>query len=142
MPWRNTIWRGLDLIIGAIFIYAGTLKAIQPLRFANDIENYHLVPWALGVRFAFYLPWLEILCGIALLLRRLYGGALAVLLALALTFIGATLSAKLRGIDIACGCFGRASNNLGFTWHLALNLAILAGVALLMRRINLVRDLP
>ena len=76
----NRFWRGLDLIIGAIFIYAGTLKAMQPLGFANDIENYHLVPWALGVRFAFYLPWLEIFCGIALILRRLYGGALAILM--------------------------------------------------------------
>jgi putative oxidoreductase len=127
----NWFWRGLDLIIGAIFIYAGILKAMQPLRFANDIENYHVVPWVLGIRFAFYLPWLEIFCGIALILRRLYGGALAILTALTFVFIGATISAKARGIDIKCGCFGHASDNLGFTSHLLLNLAILAGLVFL-----------
>jgi putative oxidoreductase len=138
----NRFWRGLDLIIGAIFIYAGTLKAMQPLRFANDIENYHVVPWALGVRFAFYLPWLEIFCGIALVSRRLYGGALAILIALTCVFVGATISAKVRGIDITCGCFGRASDNLSFTSHLALNLAIFAALILLAWRTNLKRDTP
>ena len=128
------LWRVLDFIIGGIFIYAGAVKAMQPISFANDIENYHVVPWAIGVRLAFYLPWLEIFCGVALILRRLYAGALAILLALTFVFIGATVSAKWRGIDITCGCFGHASDNLGFTSHIALNLGILVGVAFLMRQ--------
>lgn len=139
MKW---FWRALDFVIGGIFIYAGVLKVIEPIRFASDIENYHLVPWSIGVRLAFYLPWLEIFCGLALILRRLYAGALAIILALTVVFICATIAAKLRGIDITCGCFGRASDNLGFISHLALNVAILAGVAFLMRRMNLIRDLP
>jgi putative oxidoreductase len=130
----NWFWRIADFAIGGIFIYAGVLKAMEPIRFAGDIENYHVIPWALGVRLAFYLPWLEILCGIAVIFRRLYAGGLITLLALTLVFIGATISAKLRGIDITCGCFGHASDNLGFTAHLVLNLVILIGLVLLMRR--------
>ena len=131
MKW---LWRGVDLVLGGIFIYAGVLKVIEPLRFASDIENYHIVPWPLGVRLAFYLPWLEILCGLGLVIRRLYAGALAILCGLVLLFLIATISAKWRGIDITCGCFGSASNNLSFGWHLALDFAILAGLAMLSMR--------
>ncbi len=130
----NLFWRIVDFVVGGIFIYAGVLKAMEPIRFASDIENYHVIPWALGVRLAFYLPWLEILCGAAVIFRRLYAGGLVTLLALTLVFIGATISAKVRGIDITCGCFGYASDNLGFIAHLALNLIILIGVVLLLRR--------
>jgi len=120
------VWRIAEFIVGGIFIYAGVLKAMEPLRFANDIENYHVLPWAIGVRLAFYLPWLEILCGLALIIRRLNSGALSILLGLMLIFIGATIAAKARGIDITCGCFGHVSKNLSFTWHLVLDFAILA----------------
>jgi putative oxidoreductase len=128
------LWRSFDFILGAVFIYAGALKALAPARFANDIENYHLIPWTIGVRFAFYLPWLEILCGLALIARRLYFGALAILITLIFVFIGATLAAKWRGIDISCGCFGVASNNLSFGWHLVLDFVILAALVILWRR--------
>ena len=86
-------WRILDFVIGGIFIYAGVVKAIHPLQFAYDIANYDAVPWPFGVRMAFYLPWLEIICGALLILRRFYAGALALILALTLVFIGAIASA-------------------------------------------------
>jgi putative oxidoreductase len=127
-------WSFLAVILGALFIYAGAVKAFDPVRFAGDIENYHLLPWPVGVRLAFYLPWLEILCGLALIFRRLYSGALVLVLPLMLVFIGATISAKARGLDISCGCFGHVSDQLSFAWHLVLDFAILAGLgALLMR---------
>ena len=131
-PWRNVIWRVLDLAIGGIFIYAGVLKALDPITFAGDIDNYHMLPWLFSMRLAFYLPWLEIFCGLALVLRRLYAGALAILLALVVVFIGANVIAKVRGLDVKCGCFGHISDNLGFASHMALNTAILVALALLM----------
>jgi putative oxidoreductase len=131
---RNIIWRVLDLIVGGLFIYAGVLKALDPIRFAGDIDNYHMLPWMLSVRLSFYLPWLEVFCGLALVLRRFYAGALAILMALIVIFIGANVVAKMRGLDVKCGCFGHISDNLGFASHMALNLAILVGIALLMRR--------
>jgi putative oxidoreductase len=133
-PRRNFLWRGLDLVIGGIFLYAGISKALDPVQFANDIENFHIVPWALGVRLAFFLPWLEIICGAAVIFRRCYEGALSIFLILTLVFMGAIISARARGLDIKCGCFGHAMDNLGFVSHLVLNLAILAAVALLLRR--------
>ena len=122
------VWRTLDVLIGGLFIYAGVIKAMGPIGFANDIDNYKTLPWMIGVRLAFYLPWLEILCGVALIVRRLYLGGVALLTALIGVFIVASMVAKARGLDITCGCFGHASRNLSFTWHLVLDFAILAGL--------------
>jgi putative oxidoreductase len=116
------------MIVGGIFIYAGAIKALDPIRFSSDIDNYKILPWAIGVRLAFYLPWLEIFCGLALIVRHLYRGGLSILTALASIFIIATIAAKIRGLDITCGCFGHASKNWSFTAHLALDLSLLAAL--------------
>ncbi len=122
------VWRSLAFIIGAIFIYAGVIKALDPVQFANDIDNYKILPWTIGVGLAFYLPWLEMFCGLALISRFFYGGALAVLTGLTSVFLVATVAAKVRGLDITCGCFGHASQNWSFPAHLAVDLAILAAL--------------
>src|SRR2546423_15576349 len=122
---RNILWRIVALIIGGIFIYAGVIKAMDPVGFANDIDNYKIVPWPLTVRLAFYLPWLEILCGLAVILGLLYRGGLLILTMLISIFIIASVIAKVRGLDITCGCFGHASKNWSFPTHLVLDLAIL-----------------
>jgi putative oxidoreductase len=127
-PSRNVLCRIVDLIVGGIFIYAGVIKAIDPLRFAIDIDNYKMLPWAIGVRLAFYLPWLELLCGLALILRFFYRGGLFILAALTFIFIAASIIAKVRGLDITCGCFGHASNNWSFTTHVALDFVILVAL--------------
>jgi putative oxidoreductase len=124
----NIIRRIVDLIIGGVFIYAGVIKALDPIGFANDIDNYKILPWAISAGLAFYLPWLEILCGLALITRRLYLGGLSILTALISVFIVATVAAKVRGLDITCGCFGHASKNWSFTAHLALDLSLLAAL--------------
>ena len=127
----NFLWRILDLIIAAIFIYAGVLKALDPVQLAHDIDHYKILPWAVGVGLAFYLPWLEIFCGLALIVRLFYRGALSILTSLVVVFLGATIAAKVRGLDITCGCFGHASQNWSFPAHLALDLGILVTLAVL-----------
>src|SRR6059058_4300589 len=131
---KSFVWRIVDLIIAAVFIYAGALKVLDPVQFANDIENYKILPWTIGVGLAFYLPWLEIFCGLALILRRLYLGGLTILAALISVFIVATIAAKIRGLDITCGCFGHVSQRWNFSAHLALDLLLLAALILLLFR--------
>ena len=129
--WPAIVRRTLAVLAGAVFVYAGVLKLLDPLRFASDISNYQILPWSVAVRLAFYLPWLEVLCGLALIFQRLFAGALFLTSGLMLIFIGATVSAKARGIDVACGCFGSASGNLSFSWHLVLDFCLLGVLALL-----------
>ena len=128
---KSFVWRILDSIIAAIFIYAGVLKALDPVQLAHDIDHYKILPWAVGAGLAFYLPWLEIFSGLALVFRLFYRGALAILTALVVVFLVATIAAKVRGLDITCGCFGHASQNWSFPTHLALDLAILVALAAL-----------
>jgi uncharacterized membrane protein YphA (DoxX/SURF4 family) len=137
----NLVWRIVGLLVGAIFVFAGITKIIDlpsvrfvdPMEFARDIDNYKILPWTVSVWLAFYLPWLEIICGLALMFRRFYSAALALVLALMVVFIGGSIAAKARGIDISCGCFGHVSDQLSFAWHLVLDFAILAGAAALWR---------
>jgi putative oxidoreductase len=131
----KVVWRIVDLILGGIFIYAGVLKALDPVQFANDIDNYKALPWFFSVRLAFYLPWLEIFCGLAVIFRFLYRGGLSILTALVTVFIGATVAAKMRGLDITCGCFGHASKNWSFSTHLVLDLLILLAALVLSSRV-------
>src|SRR2546430_13573021 len=125
------IWRIGDLVVGGIFVYAGVLKMLDPVQFGLDIDNYKSLPWFISVRLAFYLPWLEIFCGVAIVFRFLYRGGLSILTALILIFIGATIAAKARGLDISCGCFGHASQHWSFAQHMAVDLAIFAALVLL-----------
>lgn len=138
-------WRIVGLLIGAVFIFAGLTKIIDfqpfrvldPMDFARGIDNYKILPWWMSVQLALFLPWLEIICGLALVVRRLYSGALALLLVLLVVFIGVSFAAKARGIDITCGCFGHVSDQLSFAWHMVLDFAILAAmIALWLARPN------
>ena len=124
----SIIYRVLDFLIGGLFIYAGITKVLDPIGFANDIDNYKSVPWAIGVRLAFFLPWLEIFCGLALIARRLYLGGLTIITGLMAVFITISIVAKARGLDITCGCFGHVSKSMTFTWHLLLDFAILGAL--------------
>jgi putative oxidoreductase len=128
----KVFWRILDLSVGGIFVYAGVLKILDPVQFANDIDNYKTLPWFVGVRLAFYLPWLEILCGLAVVFRFLYRGGLSIVTWLIVVFIGATIAAKMRGLDITCGCFGHASQHWSFPQHMAIDLAILIALMALL----------
>jgi hypothetical protein len=127
------VWRIVDLVLGGIFIYAGAIKALDPVRFATDIDNYKILSWFISVRLAFYLLWLEIFCGVALILRRLYLGGLSILAGLISIFIVATVAANVRGLDITCGCFGHASRNWSFSTHVGLNLVLLGATIFLLR---------
>jgi uncharacterized membrane protein YphA (DoxX/SURF4 family) len=146
-------WRILDFVLAGIFIFAGLSKILDldrliadlqqlqfasaladlrnlslasPAEFASGIDNFKIVPWPISVALAFYLPWLEIFCALALVFRFLYRGALAILSASIVVFTLATIAAKVRGLDITCGCFGHASRHWSFTSHLALDLILLA----------------
>ena len=130
---RRYLWRIVAIIIGGLFIYAGAVKVLDPAEFARDIDNYKMLPWQLTVWVGLYLPWLEISCGLALIVRVLYRGSVFILTALMALFIVITIIAKARGLDISCGCFGHASKYLSFAWHLVLDFLLLGGLVLLWK---------
>ncbi|HEX8296673.1 MAG TPA: MauE/DoxX family redox-associated membrane protein [Chthoniobacteraceae bacterium] len=123
------------LIVGGLFIYAGAVKAFETEEFTREIQRYALIPWPdATLLLALYLPWLELVAGVAVIVRRLQVGALAILLLLMLMFTAALTSAWTRGLDIECGCFGKSKQSIrtNFPGLLARDLAILAGAGLLL----------
>lgn len=121
----------LRIIIGGVFVWAGVLKAMDPAAFAEAIEGYQLLPHTASVAIALYLPWLEIVCGVALLAGRLNTGGSATLTILLLIFIVALLSAWWRGLDVACGCFNGTTDTGDYLWPILRDMALLVGLLIL-----------
>ncbi|MDH5672214.1 MAG: hypothetical protein OEZ06_08700 [Myxococcales bacterium] len=94
------------LLLSGIFLYTGVTKLADPGALATDIANYRLLPEALAGPAALLLPVLELVVGAALLSRSHLAGGGALAGALLLAFAAAMAQAKLRGIDLNCGCFG------------------------------------
>lgn len=109
---HKTVILVFRFILGGVFIWAGILKALDPLGFARDIDNYQFFPHAVSFVLALFLPWLEILCGFCVL-SGIYRRTGAFLLSLMLAgFIGLILVTLFRGINVDCGCFGSLSRNV------------------------------
>lgn len=95
----------LRIALGLLFIGASAYKIATPGAFAHQIYNYKLLPtWAINP-LALMLPWLQLLCGIALLINRWTLGAIALVVLMLAAFQTAVASALMRGLNIACGCF-------------------------------------
>lgn len=105
------------LLIGGIMIYASFYKIIEPASFAKSIWYYHMVPGSLINLMALVLPWLELVCGVALIAGFWYRGAAWWVNILLLIFIVALASTIQRGLDIDCGCFKAGESATGPAWQ-------------------------
>jgi putative oxidoreductase len=128
----NCISRVLRLLAGGLFVLAGVLKVLDPAHFAADIDHYRLLPYFAVAPLALYLPWLEIICGLAVIAGPARRSALVLLLALTIVFIVAIASAWMRGLDIRCGCFGAAST-APLSYDLAFDLVLCVVLVWLLR---------
>lgn len=135
---RGRVWGwaglGLRLALAGIFIYAGAVKAPWPQRFALDIESYRLAPPAVAAALARYLPYLEIVAGLGILIRRVAPGATLLLGTLTGVFLVALLSAWARGLEIQCGCFGAGeAAAANYLWWVLRDVVLLAGCVAVWR---------
>lgn len=124
----------LRLAVAGVFLYAGAVKAWDSQQFALDVQNYQLTSWTGSILVAFYLPWLELFCAVALVVRRLVAGALVLLGGMLIVFLGAITSAWVRGLDISCGCFasGERSIQANYPALAGMDLALLGAVGWLL----------
>ncbi|OGD19580.1 MAG: hypothetical protein A2Y70_07640 [Candidatus Aminicenantes bacterium RBG_13_64_14] len=102
------------LVLGGLFVYAGVVKVLDPLDFAQNIRNYRLVGQSLSFIAAVVLPWLEILAGVALAAGIRKRASALFISGLLVFFILLTLVTIARGLDVDCGCFGALSRKSGF----------------------------
>lgn len=93
----------LRWVLGAIFIYAGFIKLLDPKAFAKVIAQYDIVPQILLPPVAVGLPALELLAGMGLIL--MIRGSLSVIFSLLLLFVLVLGYGLLNNLNVDCGCF-------------------------------------
>ena len=93
----------------------------------------------LAFSFLYYLRPSDVIPGLRMIPLAKITGAVAILALLTIIFIIASAVARIRGIDISCGCFGHLSNHLSFAWHLGLDTVLLALLFALWRSKHLRR---
>ncbi|OPY72505.1 MAG: Methylamine utilization protein MauE [Syntrophorhabdus sp. PtaU1.Bin002] len=127
------------IVLAAIFIYAGSLKLVDPKAFARIISHYGLLPEPLLPVVAIGLPIAEVFAGVALIFNLrpgLYGVSVLVLLFVVVLGYGV-----LTEMDIDCGCFGpeELAGRRGLARAFYRDLALL-GAVVFLHWSRLVRD--
>jgi len=119
---------GVRIVLGFIFVIASIEKMADPAAFANSIGNYKLVSPSIGLIVASFLPWIELLSGLALLFGLFSRGSSLLILIMLVVFTGGVISAVLRGLDISCGCFTQDPSVGKVGWYkVGENIAMILG---------------
>ena len=106
MRWFRNKWltRVCGLILGGFFLYACYHKIADPPDFAKSVNNYKLLPGEYVNAVAIFMPWLELLCGLALVTGFARTGAALLSGSLLVLFIGALSYNLYIGHPTICGC--------------------------------------
>jgi putative oxidoreductase len=101
-PWLTV---RVQILLGVVFVVAALPKIADPPSFTHMIYNYRMLPGPLVNAAGLFLPWFELLTGVALVLglwRRTASVAIGALLVVFIVAIGFNLA---RANPIDCGCF-------------------------------------
>ena len=100
--------------LGIVFLYASFGKILDPRTFAGNLLEYQILDSAVLIRtLAAVLPWVEWFCGIFLILGVFVRSASFLSTTLLVTFLISMIQAKVRGLDINCGCFDAGKGPIG-----------------------------
>ena len=121
MPWAFFAMR---VVIGAVFVFTGAVKLMDPAAFADAIERYKIIGPGLSVAAARFLPWIEMVAGAALVAGLFTRGAAVCIASMNVLFAGAIFSVLARQISTDCGCGLPGEGEV--TWiHVAGNIVML-----------------
>ena len=102
---RKSFNVALRLAVGIVLLFSCHNKLLDSTHFAKAIAEYRLLPLPLASDLAVILPWIEFVVGVCLLIGLETPGASSLAVALCGVFEVALVSALIRRLDIACGCF-------------------------------------
>ena len=129
--------------VGGMFLYLAIMKLLDPIEFLKQIREYHVLPESVPIFLtltATTLPWLEVLCAMAVLIGFWRRGA-ALLIAGMLAFFTPMLIWRAAGMvssgEVAtfCGaCFdcGCGTGVVCICPKLAENFSLLAGALIVL----------
>jgi len=97
-------------ILGITFIYASYYKIMSPADFAKMVYGYSLFPDVLINLIAIFLPFVELISGLSLILGIYPRSAALIINGLLLAFILILTINIIRGYEFDCGCFSTAKS--------------------------------
>lgn len=102
------------IVLGGVFIWAGIFKIFDPIGFAKDIANYRIFPHGMSFFLALIMPWIEVICGVFLIVGIYRASNLLILSSILAAFLFLIAITILRGFEIDCGCFGIFSRKVDY----------------------------
>lgn len=114
----------LRFAFGGLFVYTSIYHALHAAKLLQSIKDYAILPGALIPWSGFLLIACEAGIGVALFFGFAARQAAIASTALLLVFTGAMVSAKVRGLDIACGC-GLGDTQVSW-WDVARDIVLIA----------------
>ncbi len=115
----------LRLVFGALFIWSGIAKIKDPIGFSDAVRNFEIIGDPYAVAVALYLPWLEVISGIAVMWDKLARSASFIITGMVAVFSILIVTAWIRGLDISCGCFG-GTGEMNYPVKIAQNIGLIA----------------
>lgn len=125
------------IVLGALLMYASLDKMANTGEFAKIIHNYRILPVQLENLLAIFLPWLEFITGLCLIIGKFPKGSSFIYSSILIIFIIALSQALIRGLDIACGCFSVKPSSTSEVW-----LRIIMDFIMLFFSVNLFLFIP
>jgi putative oxidoreductase len=129
-PWLTV---RVQIAVGVIFVVAALPKIADPPSFAHMIYNYRILPAGLINFSSIVMPWIELFCGLALILGIWTRPARTIIGVLLVVFIVAIGFNLMRSNAIDCGCFDVSKANLSHEERLQdMKLVILRDAGMLL----------
>lgn len=121
------------LLVGGILTIAGLLKLKRGShRFLQSVLSYGLVKGRVAQLLASSLPWLEVGCGLFLLIGLFLPVTVLLGFGLLMMFTLAVTSVIVREKQVDCGCFGATRRKNHIRWQLTYRNLVLMGLTIII----------
>ena len=121
----------IRLVLGGVFVWAGTAKLVQIPSFVETVAAFDMLPADLAAPFALSVIWIELIAGGLLLLDIWPRSNALVVLGLLVVFSAALGINMYRGNDVTCDCFG-GGGETSLAWSLLRDVLLAGGATVLL----------
>ena len=94
------------LILAGVFLMSAIPKLASPRQFAEDVQQYRMLPRPLASAFGYALPYAEVAASVLLLIGVYTAWAAMGVVVMLLAFMTAVGVAMARKLNLTCSCFG------------------------------------